>query len=150
MRRLFSLLVPSVFFFLTACGSSALMELRHENVATEERIGKKVQELEYLQNQQKLLLEKQKNLLSDLKTQQITLNELEAELENLREANARIKVESGGQRKKKEDLELQLRRYQEEIDALRSNDRLSDEEKRKRIKDLEEQIRTDLEFMLTQ
>jgi len=89
-------------------------------------------------------------LLSDLKTRQITLNELEAELENLREANARIKVESEGQRKKKEDLELQLRRYQEEIDALRSDDRLSDEEKRKRIKDLEEQIRTDLEFMLTQ
>ena len=89
-------------------------------------------------------------MLSDLKTRQITLNELEAELENLREANARIKVESEGQRKKKEDLELQLRRYQEEIDALRSDDRLSDEEKRKRIKDLEEQIRTDLEFMLTQ
>ena len=150
MRRLFSLLVPSVFFFLTACGSSALMELRRENVVTEERIGKKVQELEYLQNQQKLLLEKQKNLLSDLKTQQITLNELEAELENLREANARIKGESEGQRKKKEDLELQLRRYQEEIDALRGNDRLSDEEKRKRIKDLEGQIRADLEFMLTQ
>jgi len=126
------------------------MELRRENVATEERVDKKVQELEYLQNQQKLLLEKQKNLLSDLKTRQITLNELEAELENLREANARIKVESEGQRKKKEDLELQLRRYQEEIDALRSDDRLSDEEKRKRIKDLEEQIRTDLEFMLTQ
>ena len=150
MRRLFSLLVLGVSFFLTACGSSALMELRRENVATEERIGKKVQELEYLQNQQKLLLEKQKNLLSDLKTKQITLYELEAELENLREANARIKVESEGQRKKKEDLELQLRRYQEEIDALRNNDRLSDEGKRKRIKDLEEQIRTDLEFMLTQ
>ncbi len=150
MQRLFSLLVFGVFLFLTACGSSALMELRRENVATEERVDKKVQELEYLQNQQKLLLEKQKNLLSDLKTRQITLNELEAELENLREANARIKVESEGQRKKKEDLELQLRRYQEEIDALRSDDRLSDEEKRKRIKDLEEQIRTDLEFMLTQ
>lgn len=147
MHRLFARLTFCAFLVLAGC---TLMELRRENTETEKRVEAKIQEVKDLQGQQKALLEHQRSLLQELDNKQVTLNELDTKLDNLIKENAHVQAGNAIQQKKKEDLELQLRKYQEEIATLKNNGRLSSEEKAKKIKDLENQIKSYLEFMLTQ
>jgi chromosome segregation ATPase len=143
----------SVLF--TGCGQSALLQMRRDNAATETRIATKEDQLKAQEDQRAALLREQKDLLSELDTNQITLKELDAKLDNLRKENARIKADSEAQQKQKESLESQItkmkgisEKYQTEINALQKNDRLSADEKRKRIDELRKQIKAHFELLL--
>jgi chromosome segregation ATPase len=143
----------SVLF--TGCGQSALLQMRRDNAATETRIATKEDQLKAQEDQRAALSREQKNLLSELDTNQITLKELDAKLDNLRRENARIKADSEAQQKQKESLESQItkmkgisEKYQTEINALQKNDRLSADEKRKRIDELRKQIKAHFELLL--
>jgi chromosome segregation ATPase len=143
----------SVLF--TGCEQSALLQIRRDNAATETRIATKEDQLKAQEDQRAALLREQKDLLSELDTNQITLKELDAKLDNLRKENARIKADSEAQQKQKESLESQItkmkgisEKYQTEINALQKNDRLSADEKRKRIDELRKQIKAHFELLL--
>jgi len=132
-----------------ACAQSALMQVRSDNEAAEARIATKEQELKATEGQRTALLQEQKKLMSELETKPMTLDELNAKLEDLRKENARIKTDTAAQQKKKEDLELQIRKYKADIAALQKNNRLSDDEKIRRIEDLKKQISEHLKLMLS-
>jgi len=132
-----------------ACAQSALMQVRSDNEAAEARIATKEQELKATEDQRTALLQEQKKLMSELETKPMTLDELNAKLEDLRKENARIKTDTAAQQKKKEDLELQIRKYKADIAALQKNNRLSDDEKIRRIEDLKKQISEHLKLMLS-
>jgi len=133
---------------------SALLTTMNENKAAEERISRKENELNALDtqqaallNQQKILLANMDNLTADLDAKQMSLKELDARLDNLRKENARIKTETAAQQKKKESLDLEIKKSQAEIVALDKDNRLSDAEKRKKIEDLKKQISAHLKLM---
>lgn len=144
MRASFSLLSFGVLSFLAGC---ALSELQHDNAVRTARVDQKTQELGQLQAQQRALVEEQKNLLSERDRVQIALNEVETELTELKKENAQIKAENEVQRKKKEDLERQIRQYEGQISALRNDNGVPDTEKRKRIEELKEQIKAHLKII---
>ena len=122
--------------------------MRRDNAATETRIATKEGELKAQEDQRAALLREQKNLLSELDNKQMTLNELSAKLDNLRRENARIKADTEAQQKQKESLESQIKKYQGEVVALQKDNRLPDDEKRRRIDDLKKQISAHLKLML--
>jgi anti-sigma28 factor (negative regulator of flagellin synthesis) len=78
----------------------------------------------------------------------MTVNELNAKLDQLRKENARTQAETEAQQKKKETLELQLKKYQADIAGVQKNERLPAEDKRKRIEELKKQISAHLKLML--
>jgi septal ring factor EnvC (AmiA/AmiB activator) len=135
-------------FLFAGCGQSALLEMRRENTEAETRIATKQQELITEEDQRAALLREQKNLLAELDTKQMTLSELNAKLDTLRKDNARINADTAAQQKQKQSLELQLRKYQTEINGLQNNDRLSDNEKKKRIEELRKHIKAHFELLL--
>jgi chromosome segregation ATPase len=135
-------------FLIAACEQSALLQMRRENVEREGRIASKERELTTHEDQRTALVREQKNLLAELETKQMTVNELNAKLDQLRKENARTQAETEAQQKKKETLELQLKKYQADIAGVQKNERLPAEDKRKRIEELKKQISAHLKLML--
>jgi predicted nuclease with TOPRIM domain len=130
------------------CAQSALMTLQRENIETEQRIAAKGQQLEDLENENRILREDQESLLEELDTQQMTLNQLSTRLDRLQRENARIRADTDRQRKEKQKLDTKIQQYRDEIDALQSNDQLSAAEKREKIEELKEKIRAYLKMGL--
>jgi hypothetical protein len=145
MHTLFASSIFCIFLFLPGC---TLMELDRQNKEAEQRINGKVQELRDLQNQQKVLLGEQKRLLQEKNSQQMTLDELDAKLDEARRENTRIAKTTTEQQKQKENIELQLQRYQKEIADLRKDDLSSDKAKKEKIEDLRKKIDEYLKLML--
>jgi peptidoglycan hydrolase CwlO-like protein len=133
---------------MAACEHSALMQVRRDNTERAIRIAEKERELTIHEDQRTALVREQKNLLADLETKQMTVNELNAKLEHLRKENAQTTAETEAQQKKKESLESQLRKYQADLAAIPKDNRLPDPEKRKRIDELKKQISAHLKLML--
>ena len=148
MRAIFSLLIVCLFLVLAGCGQSALINLKHETNETEQRIAIKQQQLEDLENQKRILMEEKESVVSKLGTKEMTLNQLSESLDKLQKENNRIRADTDRQQKDKVSLEMQIQKYRDEIDALRNNKQLSDEEKRNRIEELKEKIRAYLEMGL--
>ena len=148
MRAIFSLLIVCLFLVLAGCGQSALINLKHETNETEQRIAIKQRQLEDLENQKKILMEEKESVVSKLGTKEMTLNQLSESLDKLQRENDRIRADTDRQQKDKVSLEMQIQKYRDEIDALRNNKQLSDEEKRNRIEELKEKIRAYLEMGL--
>ena len=82
----------------------------------------------------------QKNLLQEQDEKQRVLNELDAKLASLIKENAQAEARNNAQREKKEEIESRLRKYREEISDLKSDPRSPDEEKKRRIEELEKRI----------
>jgi hypothetical protein len=142
-------------FLLMGCSQSALLRTLHENTEAEKRIAIKQQELKAQEEQRAALLREQKNLLAELDTKQMTFKELNAKLANLRKKNDQIRADTEAQRKQKESLELQLRtmqdiskRYQKEISDFESNERFSENEKKKTIAELRKQMNAHFQLLL--
>lgn len=148
MRAIFSLLIVCLFLVLAGCGQSALINLKHETNETEQRIAIKQRQLEDLENQKRILMEEKESVVSKLGTKEMTLNQLSESLDKLQRENDRIRADTDRQQKDKVSLEMQIQKYRDEIDALRNNKQLSDEEKRNRIEELKEKIRAYLEMGL--
>ena len=148
MRAIFSLLIVCLFLVLAGCGQSALINMKHQTNETEQRIAIKQQQLEDLENQKRILMEEKESVVSKLGTKEMTLNQLSESLDKLQRENDRIRADTDRQQKDKVSLEMQIQKYRDEIDALRNNKQLSDEEKRNRIEELKEKIRAYLEMDL--
>lgn len=148
MHAIFSLLIVCLFLVLAGCGQSALINLKHETNETEQRIAIKQRQLEDLENQKRILMEEKESVVSKLGTKEMTLNQLSESLDKLQRENDRIRADTDRQQKDKVSLEMQIRKYRDEIDALRNNKQLSVEEKRNRIEELKEKIRAYLEMGL--
>ena len=148
MNKAVDVLTFASLILFAGCGQSALMQMRRDNVAAETRIATKEGELRAQEDQRAALLKEQKGLLSELDKEQMTLDELNAKLNALRTENARLKADTAAQQKQKESLDLQIKKYQGEVVALQKDNRLPDDEKRKRIDDLKKQISAHLKLML--
>jgi septal ring factor EnvC (AmiA/AmiB activator) len=135
----------AALFMPSAC---TLMEMDRQNKETERRIEKKQAELQGEETQRTALLNQQKGLLAELESQQMTVSELSAKLDQLRRDNDRLKANSTAQQRQKERLDVELRKYQADVAALQNNDKLPDVEKTRRIEELKKQISAQLKLML--
>ena len=147
MYTLFALYSFVIVFFSVGC---TLTQMQHENAARTRRIDTKIQDLSGLQTQQRKLLQEQSSLTRESVSQQLTLNELENDLEQLRKGNVRLRTETERQQKARADIEGKISRYQKEIDTLRTDSRSSDEAKRKRINELKKSIQDSLDLLAAQ
>jgi chromosome segregation ATPase len=148
MNKTAGVFIFAAGFWFAACAQSALMQIRSDNEAAQARIVTKEQELKATEDQRAALLNEQKKLMSELETKPMTLDELNAKLNALRTENARIKADTAAQQKQKESLDLQIKKYQADVAALQKDNRLPDDEKRRRIDDLKKQISAQLKLML--
>ena len=148
MNKTAGVFIFAAGFWFAACAQSALMQIRSDNDAAQARIATKEQELKATEDQRAALLNEQKKLMSELETKPMTLAELNAKLNALRTENARIKADTAAQQKQKEGLDLQIKKYQADVAALQKDNRLPDDEKRRRIDDLKKQISAQLKLML--
>jgi chromosome segregation ATPase len=148
MNKTAGVFIFTADFWFAACAQSALMQIRSDNEAAQARIATKEQELKATEDQRAALLNEQKKLMSELETKPMTLDELNAKLNALRTENARIKADTAAQQKQKESLDLQIKKYQADVAALQKDNRLPDDEKRRRIDDLKKQISAQLKPML--
>ena len=117
------------------------MQIREKNIRVEQRIAAKEQELQALEKQRIDLEYEKERLLTELDTKQMTLDELLANLKNLENKNAHLRAHSKKSKNQKLNFEKQIRQYKKEVSALQDGERLSDEDKEKRIKELKEKIR---------
>ena len=147
MYTLFALYSFVIVFFSVGC---TLTQMQDENAARTRRIDTKIQDLSGLQTQQRKLLQEQSSLTRESVSQQLTLNELENDLEQLRKGNVRLRTETERQQKARADIEGKISRYQKEIDTLRTDNRSSDEAKRKRINELKKSIQDSLDLLAAQ
>lgn len=121
--------------------------MHRENEERADRIVVKEEELNYLEDENRRLLEKRDDLLASLDNKKMTLSELYENLEELRLENARLLARNEKQRLRKNQIEEKIRAYQDQIMALKEGNRVSEEEKRKRIAALKQQIRNYLEII---
>ena len=143
MKKKVKLLILLFILFGSGC-NSALLQTISENEETQQRLKSKSNELDSLNEQtRQLLLEKDK-LVSDLSQKSMTLEELNARLEKLKLENSRIQATTDAEQQKKAALTERLTQYLEEINTLNGDPHLSIEAKEKRIKELKQQIREQL------
>lgn len=146
-----------LFCFLLAsagCQQSALMQIKSETFEREQRIPEKERHLSELESQKRILQDEKGRLQREIETKKLTLDQLLERLETLQIENARIPAENLEQQKEKERFAARLKEYRDEIEALKSDDqfsyddRVSRIEKQKRIEELQEKIRIYLELGL--
>jgi septal ring factor EnvC (AmiA/AmiB activator) len=140
--RLFSVIfcLPLV---LAAC---ALTQMQREIPQKEHSIYVKESELRDLEDQQKKLAEEKQRLRSEIDSKRMTADDLYAKLDNLRRENARIKASTDQQRDQKKSFEMRVRQYMSQINALKNNAQLPEEEKKRRIQELKDQIKLYLQM----
>ena len=130
------------------CQQCTLIQEQREVRDREQRISIKEKQYEDLMQQERMLKEEKKSLLSELEAKQLTLDQLSARLTKLQNDNAQIKADTNQQQEEKERLDQQIRQYQEDINTLKKNNQLSDRDKQQRINSLREEIKKYLEIGL--
>jgi len=142
------------FVLIVGCGQSALLNMREQNIETEKRIAAKEQmhsdlkaENESLLQQQTALKKKQAALIADLKNQQMTLQELEGALSQLRREYEHTVAETQTQALEKVEIERQLAQYEDKLNALERTG-MSAAEKQAYLESLKAQIKKYLEIMM--
>ncbi|HJV64619.1 MAG TPA: hypothetical protein VJ550_02680 [Geomonas sp.] len=126
---------------LAAASGCAVMNMKQENEQREVRVQAKEQQLQQLQREEAALNADKRRLLSEIQEGHADADRLEARLSGLRQENAKLKAETERQKSQKQALDKRLKKYQQELSALRSDKSLSDQQKRKEIDELKEQIR---------
>jgi hypothetical protein len=144
MRKETCLLILLSCFIIIGC-RSALLDTMRENEAAEKRLVEKDVELRTLEDQNKYLLQEKEKLASDLDHQTMTLEELNARLNELKLENSRIKAATDAEKKKKTKAARSLERYSKEVKTLSGDNDLSISEKEQKIKKLKQQIKENLE-----
>lgn len=125
---------------------SALLNMRKDSEQRQIRIQDKERELQDLQAQQSELWEKQNRLLSDLKKKQMDQGALSARLDELRRDNAQLNAVTESQKKEKAAVDARLKGYQQELASLKNAPGTTEEQKKKKIKELKRQIALYLEM----
>ena len=141
--------------FLCSLPGCTVMEMHQDVQERESRIEVKESMLAEAQKEQKALEERRSRLVSDLKTRQMTLDDLRARLDDLQMQNRRAATASEEQKSQQRELDrkiaLQKReveRQKQEIVQLEKANALSEANKRQRIETLKSEIRKQLEVGL--
>lgn len=137
MRGQDAVLMAGAFMLLWGC---ALSEMRAQNQQAQARIDAKIEQLAQEQSTQRALLDQQRTLLGQQEANQRQLTDLDARLDSLIRENAQTEAHNQTQQKQKEAIESQLRKYREQIAALRDNTSVPDAAKEARIEELKKQI----------
>ena len=144
MRKETCVLILLSCFTMIGC-RSALLDTMRENEEREKRLVVKDEQLRTLEYQNQYLLQEKEKLASDLGQQTMTLNELDARLNELIVENSKIKAATDAEKKKKEKAARSLKQYSKDVQTLSGNNDLSIAEKEKRIKKLKQQIKENLQ-----
>jgi len=118
----------------------ALSEMNEQNKQAQARIDAKIEQLDQEQSTQRALLDQQRVLLGQQEANQRQLTDLDARLDTLMRENTRTEAHTKAQQKEKDAIESQLRKYREQIVALRQNTSVPDAAKEARIEELKKQI----------
>jgi septal ring factor EnvC (AmiA/AmiB activator) len=140
--RLFSV----IFCLPLALAACALAQMQREIPEKEHSIYVKESELRDLEDQQKKLVEEKQRLRSEIDSKRMTADDLYVKLDNLRRENARIKASTDQQRDQKKNFEMRVRQYMDQTNALKNNAQLPEEEKKRRIQELKDQIKLYLQM----
>lgn len=87
-------------------------------------------------------------LQSDLKERQMSLDELHTRLLQLQRDNAHVAEKTNSQRERKQKLDLQLKKYATDLNALKHDTGLTEAEKKRKIEHLKAEVRKALELMV--
>lgn len=137
-----------VLLSMGGCEQSALMQLSRETDEAGQRVLVKQQYLSGLETQNRTLMAEKDHLLRELETEQTNLRELDSRLAALRKENARIATRTERERQDRANADATLRRYQNKVSTLTTDNQLSADAKRKRIDALKKEIKTYLELGL--
>ncbi|MGH9958362.1 MAG: hypothetical protein ACREBC_14715 [Pyrinomonadaceae bacterium] len=124
------------------------MQLSRETDEAGQRVLVKQQYLSGLETQNRTLMAEKDHLLRELETEQTNLRELDSRLAALRKENARIATRTERERQDRANADATLRRYQNKVSTLTTDNQLSADAKRKRIDALKKEIKTYLELGL--
>jgi chromosome segregation ATPase len=133
---------------LPAMSACTLTQLNQQVDAGQARVDAKQQELDVEQARQAALHQEMLGLSAELNQRQLSLAELNARLERLRQQNARAAEATAAQQARKRQVQAQIKSYQDQIGALQRNPTLSDDEKRKLSAHLQDEIRKALQQMV--
>lgn len=139
------LAVHAMSALIAGCSIAAGMD---ENKRTEERIGTKEGTLRSETVRGESLQAEQAQLKKDLATRQLSLDDINRQLDRIREANAKSVATSREQIARKQAIERQIAQHKSEIDSLKGQGQLSDDEKRRRIAKLKADIDEELKVQL--
>lgn len=147
MLRIRSLLVACHVVAVYGC---TIAQLQQESGQMTTRIADKEANLTRLESQRASLVAERQRLLTEIDTKQVTLSDLDAGLERIRQENSRLRSNTEQQQKEKERVEAEVQKLQAEARRLGNDDRLSEATKKERIEALKKQIKDYLNVMLTQ
>ena len=138
----------SMLFFAGGClFGCTLTEMNRQNEEAINRIDTKTEVLREKQSEQAELLARQKELLQEREDLQAATAKINGDIATLEKEIARTKVESKAQQKKKVEIEAQLRKYREESAKIPNDPSSSNEEKKRRIDELQKQIDASLKSL---
>lgn len=118
-----------------------LQEMKKDTGEREERIKYKESELLDLKSQEADLQAQKQQLVSDLQNERSDLDRLSVQLKELQRRNDAIKSENAARRREQQELSKRLKSYQQDVAALKKRTDLPDAKKKKRIQELNEEIK---------
>lgn len=129
---------------LCAC---TVMQLKKDVEQDEARVAGKEGELKSEEARQAQLREEIARLQEDLSTRQVSLDDLQSRLEQLRRANANTLDATQEQRVRKQRREVKLKTHQKELVKIQQSD-ATITEKKKKLEHLKEEIRKSLNLLM--
>jgi chromosome segregation ATPase len=140
-----------VGLLLIGVGGCAISEMHHDIEKSQRNIADLNRKLSEEQAQQDGLESKKRKLIEELKSKQLSLEELQIQLNALQEQNQAAKATTAEALHRQRELDDQLKRYQDEIGSLQQSKTSSmkeKEDKEKKIMFLRKKIREQLELGL--
>jgi anti-sigma28 factor (negative regulator of flagellin synthesis) len=128
--------------------------MKDDNSEMELRIAQKEQRVSELEIENRSLQEKKTELLKDLETTKLNLDQLSERLKSIQMENDRIQAITPEQLQKQKEDSARLKDYRDEIELLLNDEQLAFDErgskidKQKRIEELREEINLYLQFGL--
>ncbi len=136
--------VLSLAWLLPAC---TIVQMRADNARQEQQVQSKEQELQReTQTQTRLQAERQR-LLDDLRSRELTLDELKTRLEQLQRLNASMLATTQDEQRQKAAREQRLNEAASQINGVEHDSTLTPAAKAKRLEELRNQLRKTLELL---
>lgn len=137
-----------VITFLTSalCGCT-IIQLKKDVGSDEVRVASKEEELKTEELWQTQLREEVTRLQKDLATQQVSLDDLQSRLAQLRRANANTADSTSEQRALKQQREMKLKTHQKELVSIQESG-ATIAEKKKKLEHLKKEIRKSLNLLM--
>ena len=133
---------------LAGLAGCTIAQLQHDVNEREMRIADKERDLQEEGNRRSALQQEQQQLVADLDSKQMSLNDLSRRLERLQAENRRSNAVTVEQRQRKQRLDEQISKHRLELAQLQKRDDVSSEEKKRRIEDLKREIKKQIELQL--